>query len=617
MRSPPPTAALTGHAPAPQLAPVPQLAPARQSGVLPRRVALQQFGALALCTAVASVPKPLSASMALPPPISRTEWLPLEQFGEAAEAGASLPEPFVVYLARFLLRYDAASASWYADRAQQLPESWRDQRVAAKLEEELSSFAASLKFGLAPLAGKGRKGASELWDSLERAYGGGAGEGEADGARGDGPRAQLPLLFSLLEPAQQPLERIRAALSRRGATGGATGGAAGVAGGAASGAALLSSSPDELLLPSSTVPVWDEGVGAYTLPAPLVEALASRGGMGSIGRAPVSRELFISPEVYRLFALSGGMGCALTHLAVVPLDVVKTRLQTRPGVYAGFADAVTAIRREEGLPMLFQGAGATGAGYFAYGVCVYPLYEIFKRWFFGLAGETLVLEARVPLVLAAGAVATFFTCFAISPFETIRIRMVEDPTYAPDLVSASRRFVSEGGVASLYDGIIPLLVRQILFGMVKFLIFDTAADAITAALPPDLAEAAFVSLGVSLLSGAIAGVAAAIVSQPADVVLSRVAQGGEAALEGQLPGDINQFALIVQQAKAVNRLFGVKGFFLGLPSRCLWSGAIIAGQFFLYDVFKTAFHIAATDLTQFYDALGASAVEPLVDIWSR
>ena len=52
---------------------------------------------------------------------------------------------------------------------------------------------------------------------------------------------------------------------------------------------------------------------------------------------------------------------------------------------------------------------------------------------------------------------------------------------------------------------------------------------------------------------------------------------------------------------------GVGGLFRGLPSRCLWSGAIIAGQFFLYDVFKSALHVTNSDLTLFYDALGASA----------
>ena len=54
----------------------------------------------------------------------------------------------------------------------------------------------------------------------------------------------------------------------------------------------------------------------------------------------------------------------------------------------------------------------------------------------------------------------------------------------------------------------------------------------------------------------------------------------------------------------VYRQLGLGGFYLGLGSRCLWSGAIIAGQFFLYDVFKGLMHVTATDLTLFLDALG-------------
>ena len=54
------------------------------------------------------------------------------------------------------------------------------------------------------------------------------------------------------------------------------------------------------------------------------------------------------------------------------------------------------------------------------------------------------------------------------------------------------------------------------------------------------------------------------------------------------------------------RKYGLGGFYLGLPSRCLWSAFIIGGQFTLYDVFKSALHITAADLTLFYDALGAT-----------
>jgi len=288
--------------------------------------------------------------------------------------------------------------------------------------------------------------------------------------------------------------------------------------------------------------------------------------------------------------------------------VVKTRLQTRPGVYSGFADALTTIQREEGLPMLFWGAAATGTGYFAYGVTVYPLYELFKRTLFSLAGETAVLAARTPLVLLAGALATIFTCFAITPFETLRIRMVECPNYAPSLPAAFSRYVSEGGFPALYDGLIPLLVRQVLFGMVKFVVFDTAADAILAALPPSASESVAASLAVSLLSGAIAGVASAFVSQPADVVLSKVAQGdGSSATVGKLPGSINQLSLLQQAASSLYRSYGLPGLYRGLPSRCLWSAAIIAGQFTLYDVFKQALHLTATDLTLYYNAFGATA----------
>ena len=58
-------------------------------------------------------------------------------------------------------------------------------------------------------------------------------------------------------------------------------------------------------------------------------------------------------------------------------------------------------------------------------------------------------------------------------------------------------------------------------------------------------------------------------------------------------------ALLQTAALSIYRSRGLPGFFLGLPSRCLWSGAIIAGQFFLYDVFKTALHVQAADLTTF------------------
>ena len=495
-----------------------------------------------------------------------------------------------MYLARFLLRYDERSAQWFVSAAAALPASWNEVRRRAALSEALGAFGTSLSFRLGPAAASAA-GAAALFDALARAYGGGA---ETKGE----VKAQLALLFSLLPPSLQPVDAMKASFGQPAPP-------------AATPEQLARGLDEQLdaLLPTGIVPVWDEATRGYLLPQPLRNAVMSgtdgrSSVFGSAGQKPLSAEISLTAAQYGLFALSGGCGCALTHLAVVPLDVVKTRLQTRPGVYKGFADAFATIQRDEGLRMLFQGAQATGGGYFMYGVSVYPGYELAKRVLFGLAGETAVLEYRIPLVLLAGALATVVTCFLITPFEALRIRMVECPSYAPSFAAAAKRYITEGGWLSLYDGLIPLLVRQVLFGMVKFLIFDTCADAILAALPPGAGDDAAVFLGVSLLSGAIAGVGAAVISQPADVVLSKVAQGdGSKDYVGQLPGGVNQLALLQQAAKTIIRKYGLGGLYLGLPSRCLWSGAIIAGQFFLYDVFKGALHVTAADLTIFYDPL--------------
>lgn len=53
---------------------------------------------------------------------------------------------------------------------------------------------------------------------------------------------------------------------------------------------------------------------------------------------------------------------------------------------------------------------------------------------------------------------------------------------------------------------------------------------------------------------------------------------------------------------------GLGGLFLGLPSRIVWSGAIISGQFLLYDICKTALHVSADDLRVFLDVIASAGL---------
>lgn len=97
---------------------------------------------------------------------------------------------------------------------------------------------------------------------------------------------------------------------------------------------------------------------------------------------------------------------------------------------------------------------------------------------------------------------------------------------------------------------------------------------------------------MSFVSGATAGIASSIVSQPADTVLSRLNDGTGTGGGGFL----STAGLILDES-------GVPGLFAGLGSRCVWAGGIIAGQFFLYDLFKDLLGIAPADLVVYLDPL--------------
>jgi solute carrier family 25 phosphate transporter 3 len=97
---------------------------------------------------------------------------------------------------------------------------------------------------------------------------------------------------------------------------------------------------------------------------------------GPLASAPLKRQDPNLPVgIYALFGLSGAAGCAITHTAVIPVDVVKTRLQTNPDEYEGILDGITSIAKSEGLQGFTLGSQATIAGYLWYGLSVYPTYR--------------------------------------------------------------------------------------------------------------------------------------------------------------------------------------------------------------------------------------------------
>tara|TARA_B110001452_G_scaffold128562_1_gene106824 strand:- start:303 stop:644 length:342 start_codon:yes stop_codon:yes gene_type:complete len=94
-----------------------------------------------------------------------------------------------------------------------------------------------------------------------------------------------------------------------------------------------------------------------------VQALSAGSGDGKLmGQGP------FGPKYYLSGALAGGICCGLTHGALTPVDVVKTRIQLDPVKYSqGFVGGFKQVIAEEGAGALLTGLAPTAQGYFIQG----------------------------------------------------------------------------------------------------------------------------------------------------------------------------------------------------------------------------------------------------------
>ncbi|XP_048353817.1 phosphate carrier protein, mitochondrial-like [Sphaerodactylus townsendi] len=279
---------------------------------------------------------------------------------------------------------------------------------------------------------------------------------------------------------------------------------------------------------------------------------------------------FGSLKYLLLCSLGGVVSCGLTHTAVVPLDVVKCRMQVEPKRYRGLVQGLTLTVNEEGMNGLVKGWAPTAIGYSMQGLCKFGLYETFKIYYTELLGPEYAYLWRTSLYLAASASAEFFADIALSPMEAVKVRIQTQEGYASRLRDAAPKMFLEEGLWAFYKGVAPLWMRQIPYTMMKFACFERTVEAIYKHLIPKPRDECtkMEQLGVTFVGGYIAGVFCAIVSHPADSVVSVLNKE-----KGSTATDV------------LKRL-GIYGIWKGLFTRILMIGTLTALQWFIYDSVK-------------------------------
>jgi len=286
---------------------------------------------------------------------------------------------------------------------------------------------------------------------------------------------------------------------------------------------------------------------------------------------------FGSNKFFALCGVGGILSCGITHTALVPLDLVKCRLQVDSAKYKNLGNGFKVTLAEGGTKALALGWAPTFFGYSMQGLGKFGFYEIFKIKYSEIIGPENTYLYRTTLYLAASASAEFLADIMLCPMEAVKVRMQTSPvgTFPTTLRAGLPLIISNEGFGGLYKGIVPLWGRQIPYTMMKFACFERTVEALYQYVVPKPRAACSKGeqLIVTFIAGYIAGVFCAIVSHPADTIVSKLNQDKTATVGG------------------IAKSLGWAGMWSGLGPRIIMIGTLTALQWFIYDGVKVTLRI--------------------------
>ncbi|PVU97116.1 hypothetical protein BB561_000753 [Smittium simulii] len=296
---------------------------------------------------------------------------------------------------------------------------------------------------------------------------------------------------------------------------------------------------------------------------------------GFVAPAPIEIN---SSSYFMACTIGGTLACGLTHWLVTPLDLVKTRLQVNKSLYTGIFNGWGTVFKSGGIKALYTGGIPTIIGYSLQGAAKYGFYDYFKYKYSEIVGEENAAKYKTLLYLSSSASAEVIADVLLCPLEALKVKAQTSTTpFAPSFLAGVNKVVASEGVSGFYKGLTPLWLRQVPYTMVKFATFETTVNMIykNVMTKPKHEYNKTEQLGVTFAAGYIAGIFCAIVSHPADVLVSKLNNASKA--EGQSTG---------QLATKILKDLGIRGVWVGLGPRIVMIGTLTALQWFIYDTYK-------------------------------
>nr|XP_027066952.1 mitoferrin-like isoform X2 [Coffea arabica] len=287
------------------------------------------------------------------------------------------------------------------------------------------------------------------------------------------------------------------------------------------------------------------------------------------------------------FMVAGSVAGSVEHMAMFPIDTLKTRMQAIGSSSSACKTAApskklgqsfVSIMRAEGLGGFYRGIAAMGLGAGPAHALYFSVYELCKKHLSPNNPNNSVAHAL------SGVFATVASDAVMTPMDVVKQRLQLSGSPYKGLGDCVKRVLLEEGVGAFYASYRTTVVMNAPFTAVHFATYEAAKRALMEVSPQNYVRDDEETLLLHATAGAAAGASAAAVTTPLDVVKTQLQCQGVCGCDRFSSGSITD---VVQ---AIVKKEGYGGLMRGWIPRMLFHAPAAALCWSTYEAVKSFFH---------------------------
>ncbi|KAF8116270.1 hypothetical protein N665_0020s0121 [Sinapis alba] len=301
---------------------------------------------------------------------------------------------------------------------------------------------------------------------------------------------------------------------------------------------------------------------------------------------PVSQQPEFKPEIahdglrFWQFMIAGSIAGSVEHMAMFPVDTIKTHMQALrpcPLKPVGIRQAFRSIIQKEGPSALYRGIWAMGLGAGPAHAVYFSFYEVSKKFLSSADGDSNNSAAHA----VSGVFATVSSDAVFTPMDMVKQRLQMGEGTYKGVWDCVKRVMREEGFGAFYASYRTTVLMNAPFTAVHFATYEAAKKALMEISPERVSDEE--GWLVHATAGAAAGGLAAAVTTPLDVVKTQLQCQGVCGCDRFTSGSISDVL------KTIVKKDGYRGLLRGWLPRMLFHAPAAAICWSTYEGVKSFF----------------------------